>query len=74
MQWRFWKWKKHRPGARKELSAEPDAEIAGEILQIPLPVSSREILGLQQLIGNQAVLQIMNRRVAEDGTRAMRRH
>jgi hypothetical protein len=53
MQWKFWKWKKNGPGRE-------DAETAAEIPRPPLPVSSREILGLQQLIGNQAVLRIMS--------------
>jgi len=66
MQWKFWKRKKNKPGSTEETGAGQDAESAGETPQIPLPVSSREILGLQQLIGNQAVLRMMNWPAAQD--------
>jgi hypothetical protein len=64
MQWKLWKRKKDTS------SAEQDA---CDTSKFPLPVNSSEILGLQQLIGNQAVLQIMNRQKAEDCGRTIRR-
>lgn len=52
VKWKFWKKRRHKLGVQSG---------AG-----PPVISTREILGLQQLIGNQAVLRMMKPRVAAD--------
>jgi hypothetical protein len=69
MQWKFWKRKKDKPGSAEEIDAAQGPETADDTPQSPLTVSSRQILGLQQLIGNQAVLRMMNWPGAEDSER-----
>jgi hypothetical protein len=69
MHWKFWKRKKDKPGSAEEISAVQGPETTDDTPQSPLTVSSRQILGLQQLIGNQAVLRMMNWPGAEDRER-----
>lgn len=64
MQWKLWKRKKDNSSTERDARVTPP---------YPLPVNSSEILGLQQLIGNQAVLQIMSRQNVEDSERRIRR-
>ena len=56
MQWRFWKWRWWRK--RSEQRAErPVVQDPAQVLL--LHSSPSEILALQQLIGNQAVLRLL---------------
>jgi hypothetical protein len=65
MQWKFWK-----RGRRKRAEPAPAVATPSDDAQGPLlPVSTvKEVLGLQQVIGNQAVLRILagGNRSAED--------
>ncbi len=56
MEWRFWKRRWRRKAERAST-----ARITSQERGVPrLPVSTvREVLGLQQLLGNQAVLRIL---------------
>jgi hypothetical protein len=66
MEWRFWKWGKKRKHdspaavdvARQQASSPPALLTAG---------SASELLGLQRLIGNQAVLRMMTRNPQSPG-------
>jgi hypothetical protein len=64
MQWRFWRRGKKRDvddAALEQLRAEANAGPAW-----PASAGAKEILGLQQLVGNQAVLRLL----AKDSTHA----
>jgi hypothetical protein len=67
MQWRFW-----RRGGRKkdadESALEQSRAEANAALAWPASAGAKEILGLQQLVGNQAVLRMLARN--SNGTNA----
>lgn len=59
MEWRFWR----RGNGKKSRKADapaiaPSPQNSNSLFPLPAP-SVKEILGLQQLIGNQAVLQLL---------------
>jgi hypothetical protein len=57
LRWRFWTW------AGKSKVTEPSKAPQDQkgAPEWPAAVNAKEILGLQQLIGNQAVLQMLGR-------------
>jgi hypothetical protein len=74
MQWRFWRGGDHKKDRKEGTTAVAQPLEHGPGALPPLPQSStvKEILGLQQLIGNQAVLQILVlRKRNENATRTL---
>jgi len=61
MQWKFWR-RKTKKGARETdglpRTTKPPADNQGVPVS-PLALSVRDVLGLQRLVGNQAVLRIL---------------
>jgi hypothetical protein len=60
MQWKFWRRKKKRGGEKADglLTTTSQNDIRG-IPVPPLAISVKDVLGLQRLVGNQAVLRIL---------------
>ena len=74
MQWKFWRRGDDKKGRKAHVlsTAQPREQDANALPPLLAPSTVKEILGLQQLIGNQAVLQILGRdKTAAEG-RAVR--
>jgi hypothetical protein len=54
MQWRFW-----RASGRKNTDEAPPEQSRANAAAWPASAGAKEILGLQQLVGNQAVLRML---------------
>jgi len=52
LRWKFWKRSRAETESPAQVSQQPDAPLIGFI-------SSKELLGLQRLVGNQAVLKFL---------------
>jgi hypothetical protein len=65
MQWRFWR--RAKKNDTDESALEPPRTDANTV-SWPASAGAKEILGLQQLVGNQAVLRLLAKN--SNGTRA----